>query len=282
MAKKEKETDKVKKERKREGQEDRVEENMNFTDEAEEDKGTVEESEETKKEPIKKSPKERRRERGWESRESIIENWIPKTYLGKEVKNGKIKKIDEIFEKNLKILEPEIVDFLIVNLEFDLIRIGQAKGKFGGGKRRPWRQTQKKTAEGNVPTFGCMAVVGDKAGHVGLGYGKAKETVPAKQKAIRNAKVNLIRIERGCGSFECTCSEGHSIPFKTEGKCGSVSIRLLPAPKGTGLAIEDECKKILKLAGIKDIYSKTFGHTKTKLNLLKACMSALKKLKKQS
>ena len=52
----------------------------------------------------------------------------------------------------------------------------------------------------------------------------------------------------------------------------------MPAPKGTGLKVEEECKKILELAGIKDIYSKTFGHTKTKMNLVYACFDALKKL----
>ena len=145
-----------------------------------------------------------------------LESWKPKTELGKQVKNAKIKDIEEIFQKNYKIFESQIIDLLLPNLESDLINIGQSKGKFGGGKRRPWRQTQRKTAEGNVPTFACMIVVGDKNGHVGLGYGKAKETVPAKQKALRTAKLNLIKIKRGCGSFSCTCSEQHSIPFKTE------------------------------------------------------------------
>ena len=52
----------------------------------------------------------------------------------------------------------------------------------------------------------------------------------------------------------------------------------MTAPKGTGLCVEKECKKMLELAGIKDVYSKTFGHTKIKLNLLKACHEALKQL----
>lgn len=204
--------------------------------------------------------------------------WVPKTSLGKAVKEGKIKSIDEIFEKHLKILEPEIVDALIPDLSVEILNIGQAKGKFGGGKRRPWRQTQKKTAEGNVPKFTCMAVVGNRNGYVGIGYGKAKETVPAKQKAIRNAKLNLIRVPRGCGSFECGCKENHSIPFSVEGKCGSVRIKLMPAPRGTGLVSDDECKKILRLAGIKDIYVKSFGQTRTKVNHVKALEDALKKL----
>ena len=207
-----------------------------------------------------------------------IPSWIPKTKLGKEVKEGKIKDIDEILNANKKILEEQIVDSLI-NVKSDLISIGQSKGKFGGGKRRVWRQTQKKTAEGNVPTFSCLAVVGDENGHVGIGIGKAKETLPAREKAIRKAKLNIIKVKRGCGSFDCSCKEKHSIPYKVEGKCGSSKIILIPAPQGTGLVVGDECKKILKLAGIKDIYSQTFGQTRTTINLAKACIDALKKLK---
>jgi len=207
--------------------------------------------------------------------EENLDKWVPKTKIGKLVKEKKIKNIDEILEK-YKILEPEIADSLL-NLNSDLLAIGQAKGKFGGGKRRVWRQTQKKTAEGNVPTFACLAVVGDENGHVGIGLGKAKETLPARSKAARNAKLNIFKIRRGCGSFDCSCHEMHSIPFKVEGKCGSSEIILIPAPQGTGLAVGDECKKILRLAGIKDIYGKTFGQTRSTINLAKACISALKK-----
>ncbi len=207
--------------------------------------------------------------------EDTLAGWQPKTKLGKLVKEGKIKDIDEILVK-YKILEPEIVDSLI-KIRSDLLAIGQAKGKFGGGKRRVWRQTQKKTAEGNVPTFACLSVIGDEAGHIGAGYGKAKETLPAKTKAIRDAKLKVFKIKRGCGSFDCSCNEQHSIPFKIEGKCGSVKIILMPAPQGTGLAVGDEVKKILRLAGIRDIYGKTFGQTRSTINLAKACIRALKK-----
>jgi len=201
--------------------------------------------------------------------------WKPKTKVGKLVKEGKIKDVDEIIDK-YKILEPELVDSLL-ELKSDLLAIGQSKGKFGGGKRRVWRQTQRKTAEGNVPTFSCMVVVGDEKGHVGLGYGRAKETLPARSKAVREAKLNIIKIERGCGSFDCSCNEKHSIPFKVEGKCSSSNVILIPAPQGTGLVIGGECKKILRIAGIKDIYSKAFGQTRTTINMAKACIKALKK-----
>jgi len=210
------------------------------------------------------------------SRVVTTEAWVPKTKLGEEVKAKKIKNIDDILNKNLKILEPEIVDSLL-SLESDLISIGQSKGKFGGGKRRAWKQTQRKTEEGNVPTFSAMAVVGDRNGHVGTGTGRATETLPARDKSIRKAKLNIIKIIRGCASFDCDCSELHSIPFKVKGKAGSVRVELIPAPQGTGLVVAGELKKVLKLAGIKDVYSKTFGKTKTTFNLVKACMDALEK-----
>jgi len=209
-----------------------------------------------------------------------LEIWKPKTEIGKLVKEGKIKNIDEILGKYV-ILEPEIVDSLL-DLKSDLLAIGQSKGKFGGGKRKIWKQTQKKTAEGNVPTFSCMAVVGDENGHVGIGYGKAKETLPAREKAIRNAKLNIIKIKRGCGSFDCNCSEPHSIPFKVKGKCSGVDVILIPAPQGTGLVAGDEAKKILKLAGLKDIYSRSFGQTRSTINFVKAYIKALEKLKDET
>jgi len=204
--------------------------------------------------------------------------WKPKTGLGNKVKSGEVKDITEILDNGLKILEPEIVDALITNLSNELLLIGQSKGKFGGGQRRVFKQTQKKTREGNKPHFATMAVVGNQDGVVGLGYGKSKETVPAREKSIRNAKLNIIKIRRGCGSWQCGCKEPHTIPFKVEGRCGSVRLKLIPAPKGTGLFIEHECQKMLKLAGIKDVWSESSGQTKTKINLISACFDALKKL----
>jgi small subunit ribosomal protein S5 len=206
------------------------------------------------------------------------DSWKPKTGIGKKVKDNEIKDIDNILDGGFKILEPEIVDTLIPSLEKDLLLIGQSKGKFGGGQRRVFKQTQKKTREGNKPKFASFAIIGDKNGHIGLGYGKSKETVPGREKAIRNAKLNIIKIRRGCGSWQCGCKEPHTIPFAIRGKLGSVKIDLMPAPKGTGLCVEPECQKILKLAGIKDVWSKTYGQTKTKINLVKACFNALKQL----
>ncbi len=204
--------------------------------------------------------------------------WNPKTALGQLVKDGTIRDIDEIFNKGYQILEDEIVNRLLPNLEEDLLLIGQAKGKFGGGQRRIFKQTQKKTKEGNKIHFKVCAVVGNRNGYVGIGMGKSKETVPARDKAKRAARLNLIRVRRGCGSWEAGATEPNSIPFAVEGRCGSVRIKLMPAPQGKGLCIEKECAKILALAGIKDIWSKTSGQTGTKPNLIFALIDALTKL----
>lgn len=209
-----------------------------------------------------------------EAEKRALEAWIPKTALGKEVKAGKIKDYDKAVALGRKILEPEIVDTLL-KLESDLLLIGQAKGKFGGGKRRAWRQTQKKTMEGNVITFSSMAVVGDRKGHVGVGLGKAQETLPARAKALRLAKLNVITVQRGNETKDG--GEAHTVPFIVEGKCGSVRIKFIPAPRGTGLVAGDEAKKILRLAGIKDIYTVADGQTRTTFNLAKAVVDALSK-----
>lgn len=206
-----------------------------------------------------------------------LDNWVPKTELGRLVRAGKIKNIDEILESGTKILESEIVDSLLP-IQTELMNTGQAKGKFGGGKRRNWRQTQKKNEDGNTVTFSVMAIAGDGNGHVGIGFGRAAETLPAKEKAIRKAKLNVIKIRRGCASYDCSCKELHSIPMATSGKCSSVIIKLMPAPQGTGLVVGDEVKKILRLAGIRDVYGKSFGKTRTTLNVGKATMEALIKL----
>ncbi|MBU1199047.1 MAG: 30S ribosomal protein S5 [Nanoarchaeota archaeon] len=218
----------------------------------------------------------RKTQRPTEQNKSDVSNWKPKTELGRKVQNKEITNIDEVLDNAFIILEPEVVDSLL-DLEQDLLLIGQSKGKFGGGARRVFRQTQKKTREGNKPKFSTMAIVGDKNTHVGIGFGKAKETVPAREKAIRKAKLNIFKIRRGCGSWQCGCGKPHSLPVAVEGKCGSVEIILMPAPKGKGLCCEKEVAKILEIAGIKDVWSKTRGQTKNRINMILACEKALRK-----
>ncbi len=211
------------------------------------------------------------------AKKARIDSWVPKTEIGKQVKLKEITNIDVILNKGCKIIEPEIVESLL-ELKSELLLVGQSKGKFGGGQRRVFRQTQKKTREGNKPKFSTMCVVGDNDGHIGIGFGKAKETVPAREKSSRQAKLNIFKIRRGCGSWQCNCGEPHTVPFEVEGKCGSVIVKLMPAPKGKGLCVESEIAKILEFAGIKDCWSKTFGQTKNRVNLIMATEKALKKL----
>lgn len=216
--------------------------------------------------------------RAHERKVAALDAWNPKTDIGKKVKMKEITNINDVLAGNRRILEYQVVDTLVPHLESDLLMIGQSKGKFGGGAGRVFKQTQKKTKEGNKPSFATCAVVGNKDGLVGIGYGKAKETVPAREKAVRAAKLNLIAVKRGSGDWESQSSLPHTVPFKVTGKSGSVQITLFPAPVGTGLIVEPECKKILELAGIKDVWSKMLGHTATKLNVVRACFNALEKL----
>lgn len=207
-----------------------------------------------------------------------IEKWSPRTSLGKTVMEGKITSIEEILESGKKILEPEIVDKLLPNLKSELILIGGRTGKGGGIERIPIRITAKMHHSGRRFRVSSFVVAGNEDGFVGIGKGSSIETRTAIEKALKKAKLNLIKIKRGCGSWECGCSTEHSIPYKTEGKSGSVRVELLPAPKGIGLVVNDEAKKIFRLAGIKDIWMTSRGHTANRINFIYAIFDALKKL----
>jgi small subunit ribosomal protein S5 len=209
---------------------------------------------------------------------SALEKWKPKTQIGKAVFEGKITNIDEVLASGKPIKEPEIVDKLVPDLKNELILIGGRTGKGGGIQRIPVRITAKVTKSGRRFSYSIFTVVGNENGLVGIGRAVAPETRLAIEKALQRAKLNLIRVKRGCGSWECGCGTAHSIPFKVTGKSGSVRVELLPAPKGVGLVADDESKKIFRLAGIKDIWMKTFGNTSTRINLITAIYNALKKL----
>jgi len=109
-----------------------------------------------------------------------------------------------------------------------------------------------------------------------MGHAKARETGDAIEKAIENAKVNIIEIKRGCGSWECGCGRSHTLPFTVMGKSGSVRVYLKPAPQGVGLAIGDIPKKVLAIAGIRDTWGFSEGHTKSTVNFAYATFNALK------
>lgn len=210
--------------------------------------------------------------------QTFLDTWKPKTKLGKEVFEGKITSIDEIFDTGQKIIEFEIVDKLVPNIKNELVLIGGRTGKGGGIQRIPVKITAHMKKSGRRFTTNAFVVVGNEDGLVGVGRGSAVEARDAIEKGIRRAKTNLIRVKRGCGNWECGCGTPHSVKFKITGKCGSVRVELMPASKGVGLVADDETKKILRLAGIKDVYVKTFGNTGSRTNLLMAGYDALKKL----
>mgnify|MGYP003884661645 CR=1 FL=1 len=98
------------------------------------------------------------------------------------------------------------------------------------------------------------------------------------QEAINRAKKNIIPVIRGCGSWECRCDMPHSVPFKIYGESGSVRVFLIPAPRGTGLVAGEGAKRVLELAGIQDVYTKTLGRTRTAINFIYATYDALRRL----
>jgi len=181
------------------------------------------------------------------------------------VKEGMITSIDQIFVNNLRIQEPEIVDALLPNLQSVVLYS---------------RPVQKQTASGEMTRFESLVVVGDKNGHLGVGLGKAPQTRIAIEKATVEAKLNLVPVFRGCGSWECSCGKPHSVPYVALGKMGSVRIKIMPAPLGLGLVAGDLIKPIFMLAGISDIWTWTKGETRNRINFALSAFDALKKLYK--
>lgn len=192
---------------------------------------------------------------------AALEKWVPRTKVGKLVLEGKITSLKEIFDRNLPLLEPEIVDHLLPNLKYERIDAGLV---------------QKMTDAGRRTRFRVIVVVGNEDGFVGVGLGKAKQYVEALNKAVRDAKLNIVPVRRGCGSWECRCGEPHSVPFTVVGKSGSVRVIIKPAPKGTGLVAGEVAKVVLRLAGIRDAWMDTFGETRTTVNFAKATVNALR------
>lgn len=189
-----------------------------------------------------------------------LDSWKPQTRLGRLVKEGYITSMDEIFQNCYTIKEPEIVDFLVPNLQEEVIDINLV---------------QKQTDAGERSQFKTTMVIG-APGFIGFGEGKNQEIGPAIRATIAHAKLNLIPVRRGCGSWECSCNEPHSVPFNVHGKSGSVYIELFPAPKGIGLVAAKTPSIVLQLAGIQDVWTKTKGRTRATLNFAKATYLALK------
>jgi len=191
-----------------------------------------------------------------------LDEWIPKTKLGRLVKDGHINSIEEILENNYRIREPEIVDALFPDLRQEVVDVSMVQRQSDSGQQKSFRLT---------------VVVGNGEGVLGIGIGKAPEFVPAVRAAEARAKLNITMFRRGCGSWECRCHDPHSIPFEVDGTSGSVKVTLRPAPKGTGLVTADVGKIVLRIAGLHDVWSITKGRSRTSSNFAKAFVDALTK-----
>jgi len=194
-------------------------------------------------------------------RDGDSDKWVACTKLGRLVQAGKIKSLEQIYLFSLPIKESQIVDhFLGESLKDEVMKV---------------MPVQKQTSAGQRTRFKAFVVVGDSNGHVGLGVKSAKEVATSIRGAITLAKLSIVPIRRGY--WGSRMGAPHTIPGKVSAKCGSVAIRLIPAPKGAGIVAAPVPKKVLTLAGIQDCYTCSRGHTKTLGNFVKATFAAVSK-----
>jgi small subunit ribosomal protein S5 len=116
-------------------------------------------------------------------------------------------------------------------------------------------------------SFAALAVVGDRHGTVGIGYGKANEVPQAVEKAVKDAKKNLCQVEL----------LGRTIPHQIQGKYGATTITIAPASPGTGVIAGSSARAVLEFAGVQDVLTKVYGSTSAK-NVVKATLDGLLKL----
>jgi small subunit ribosomal protein S5 len=187
--------------------------------------------------------------------------WKPRTTLGSMVLAGKINSMDQIYENGMRIQESEIVKHLLPDIKSQVVHVGIV---------------QKQTDAGEMTRFNALVAVGNETGWFGIGKGKASQMRVAIDKATTAAYLNVIPVKLACGSWECKCTQLHSVPFKVRGKGGSVTIEIIPGPRGLGIVAGENIKNLLKLAGLKDAWTKTFGSTNTMSSTTKAIFNALR------
>jgi len=187
--------------------------------------------------------------------------WIPKTNLGKKVVSGEINSMEEILSNGLRIQEAGVVKKLLPDLKTEVIDVGII---------------QKMTPNGQSTRFKALVAAGNENGWLGIGMGKSKQMRIAIEKANNAAYLNVSPVKLGCGSWECRCDQKHSIPFKVRGRGGSVTIEILPAPRGLGLVAGGKIRNLLRLAGIKDVWTTAKGSTATMNSTSKAVLQCLR------
>ncbi|MGB1461740.1 MAG: 30S ribosomal protein S5 [Candidatus Thalassarchaeaceae archaeon] len=196
---------------------------------------------------------------------AALRNWQPRTRLGRMVMNGEILTYEQAIATGYPIREVEIVDALLPEMEDDVLSVNMI---------------QRMTDSGRRVRFNVLCAVGNKDGYVGLSVCKGKEVASTIQKAITQAKLNLVPVLRGNGSWESAEGPGNSIPFKSTGRSGSTRVTLLPAPSGKGLVIGDYGRRVLTLAGVEDVWSRSSGQTRSTINFARATYNALEELSK--
>lgn len=192
------------------------------------------------------------------------EEWVPLTNLGRLVKMGKITKFEQIFYHSIPIKEYQIVD-----------TICKANNKTLREETMKIKSVQKQTKAGQRTRFKAVVAIGDGDGHIGIGSKLAKEVQVAMKGAVVAAKLNLIPVRRGYWGGKI--GKPHTLACKLTGKCGSVRVRLVPAPKGTGIVGAPPTKRLLGFAGVEDIFSQSNGSTDTMENFVRAIFDALYK-----
>lgn len=179
------------------------------------------------------------------------EKWVPVTKLGRLVKDKRITSLEQIYLHSLPIKEHQIIDELI-QVKDEVMKI---------------MPVQKQTRAGQRTRFKAFVVVGDNNGHVGLGVKCSKEVATAIRGAIILAKLSVVPVRRGYWGNKI--GKPHTVPCKVTGKCGSVTVRMVPAPRGAGIVAARVPKKVLQFAGIEDVFTSSRGSTKTLGNFVK-------------
>lgn len=123
----------------------------------------------------------------------VQEEWIPLTGLGRMVAAGEITSIDEVLASGKPIKEPQIVDLLLPDLEDEVLDINMV---------------QRMTDSGRRVKFRAIVVVGNRDGYIGFGQAKDAQVGNAIRKAIDDAKVSIIKVRRGCGSWSAVAIPG--------------------------------------------------------------------------
>lgn len=116
--------------------------------------------------------------------------------------------------------------------------------------------------------FGALVVVGDRAGTIGIGYGKANEVPRAVEKGVKDAKKSLHKVSLN----------GRTVPHQVIGKQGATRIVIVPASPGTGVIAGSSARAVLEYAGVQDVLTKVYGSTSPK-NVVKATLDGLMRLR---